>query len=362
VPAAYKEPRRDDVAQDFLFRNRELVDSVTAGSANFALVGLSANVPGYDMNAGSSTTFPWLSRIAAGYEKFRFESLSFEVVPRNGTNYPGTMYLGFDYDYDDPVAQSAAELMINRGSLSGDLWSPKKLVVDCKRANEGLPWRFVSAKVGNESNRLVYGGYFMLALAGMTANGSFDIYAEYTVRLTLPALHYVETSGTQAASKTLPAATYTAFNSLPALGGLIPQFSCALGTQPVRAFADGVGLVVPPSLKGVLDMTAKLTTAGATPASFATDTKFDAALYDVNGSSLTDAVAATLSDAAVWPSPDSVATWSTNGGLSRTNWSIDFAALRKIYPKAMYLVPYLVSTAGRVLDVTSTIYGKYKEL
>lgn len=362
IPSAYSVVRRDNIAQDFLFRNRELVDTVVGGFSNFTMVGLSANVPGYDMNAGSTTTFPWLSRIASCYEKFRFESLTFEVVPRNSTNYPGTMYLAFDYDYDDPVAQSATEMMINRGSSSGDLWSPKKLVVDCKRANEGLPWRFVSAKVGNESNRLVYGGFFMLALAGMTASGGFDIYAEYTVRLTLPALHYLQTSDTQVGGKTLPAGAYTALNKLPSLGGLISQFACGLGTQPVRAFADGVGYVIPPSLKGVLDMTCKLATAGSTPASFATDTKFDAALYDSDGNSLNDSIASTISDAAVYPSPNILGEWSTLGALSTTNWSLDFASLRKAFPKACYLVPYILSAAGRVLAASTTIYGKYKEL
>lgn len=57
----------------FRIQNREyIMDIVSGSSAN------SFNYNTFDLNPGSSVTFPWLNRIAQNFESYRFHGLVFE--------------------------------------------------------------------------------------------------------------------------------------------------------------------------------------------------------------------------------------------------------------------------------------------
>jgi hypothetical protein len=71
-----------------------------AGSTGFVATG-------YPVNPGQSATFPWLSKEAAQYEKYRFLGLEFYYKPEvsafatNGQS--GKVMLSFDSDASDPL-------------------------------------------------------------------------------------------------------------------------------------------------------------------------------------------------------------------------------------------------------------------
>ncbi len=311
--------------------------------------------------------FPWLSQVASAYEKYRFEMLEFEIIPRNPTSSAGAVYSAVDYDWDDTPATTTAELMSNRGAVSSDVWSAHSLKVDTRRLNEDVPWRYVAELPRTESSqRLVYSGFFMLAIAGTTASVNFDVFARYRVRLSLPCLHTVDSTATitYASAVTVAAITHTPYAQLPVVSGLSNVLAGVggvptLGVQP----SGSPAYRLPAANKGEVSITAYPATAGNPPSNYVTDTFCDGQIYDAVGNLLgylNDP--GILSANARYAGPDAAGTWATNGAVARAATSFAVASLRKVYPLAVYLVPTLYSSAGRVLSTSTKLSTRYTEV
>lgn len=366
MPVAVSTPRSGDNGVGITLSHREFVTSFSENSVPFKLMGNSAYAPGYDLNPANVLLFPWLSVIARGYEKYRFERVTFELVPRNPTTMSGSVYFGFDYDFDDSVASTEAELMVNRGAVSGDVWTPKQLNVDIKRLNEDVSWRYCQLGLrGEGTGRMVYGGFLMVGVSGTSAQVSFDLFVTYTVKLSLPGIHTViaNKSLKYAASRALPAVDFTGFTALPDVGPSLKRVS--VSDTPISTYFDAASQVykiADSASNGLLRFVAKPATTGATPESFAIDTVSSAVIYDSDGGVLDTNLLAVTGIAAGKTSPDASILWSTAGATSLLTWSVLLDAIRHTYPKAAYLVPYLQSLAGRVLDVNSYVQAIYQEL
>lgn len=364
VGAAYPAARSANIKGDIDVSHKEYVASLTGTSVPFLMLGNSAFVPGYDINPGNTLLFPWLSKIAGGFEKFRFERLTFELVPHNPTTAAGAVFMAVDYDYDDAVPTDPADLMINRGAVAGDVWTPKELKVDVPRMNEGLPWRFVeSSGRSNSGSRLSYGGYAMVAIQGCAAAVTFDLYVAYSVRFSLPAIHHtISESNVWDYTGTLTAGDFCPFATLPKVGGAIAVK--LVSDTPITAYCqptDQVYDLGAGSRAGTLTFGAYPQTVGATPASFAADTTSSAVLYDSNGTVLTTNLTPFLSTPGFWQGAQNVAEWATAGKPGKTMWTLALDLVRDLYPTARYLAPYLQSIAGRVLAGTM-LYAKHVEL
>jgi len=110
VAAAYATAQK--TGQATIYRNgqistrivhRELIASIT-GSAAFAVAAA------FPLNPGMPNSFPWLSNEAAGWERYRFNSLHFKYFTRTGSNIPGSFMMAPDYDASDapPASEVAA--------------------------------------------------------------------------------------------------------------------------------------------------------------------------------------------------------------------------------------------------------------
>lgn len=55
----------------------------------------------FALNPGLSTTFPWLSTQAVGWEQYKFNKLKFCYYTRTGTSTPGSILMVPDYDAAD---------------------------------------------------------------------------------------------------------------------------------------------------------------------------------------------------------------------------------------------------------------------
>lgn len=365
VPAAMRSERSVDVGAGMRVSHREFVTSFSANSVPFVLMGNSAFTPGYDLNPANVLLFPWLSTFARSYEKYRFERVRFELVPKNPTTMSGSVYAGFDYDFDDSVATSEAELMVNRGAISGDVWSPKVLDVDIKRVNEDVPWRYCQLGLrGAGTGRMVYGGYLMVGVSGTSALATFDLYVSYTVQLSLPAIHNsVYNKAVFVPETTLSVGGYCALPVLPDVGPSMQRV--AVADTPITAYfqpTNQVYRIADAGATGVFELTTKTATAGSTPASFAADTTATAAIFDSAGTTLATTLSA-LGNAGIGKTgPESAALWETAGSAGRLTWSVALEALRKRYPTVAYLAPYLQSLAGRVLTSPTAVDGRYTEL
>lgn len=365
VPAAIIDNRTGSIPHEYVLENRELVATFAPIAGAFVPLGASAFTPGYDLNPGAQLTFPWLSHIAVGYEKYRFEKLSFELVPRNSTSNSGGYVMCVDYDYDDPVPVNAAQVMINHGAVSGDLFSKKVLVVNCARLNEGLPWRYVeSNKRVNDAARLMYAGYWFGAAVGTSVVTACDLYASYKVRLSLPSLHTIDTGlvFNYLTEVTIPAATRAAFPILPNVGGLKAG---TIGSEDIPQLGAYVGKAYKllGSTRGVMDLVAELGTVGDPPSTYAADTTVDAVAFDINGTQVASNVVYDLNQGAQRFTGVRVeADWAVADKLGRAAWTIFLDKLRLAYPQTAFLVPFIYSTAGRVISTASRVGVMHKEL
>jgi len=170
-------------------RRREFVGTATNGATTgFALTPLSAATPGYDLNPATSELFPWLSRIAPCYERFRFNRVKFHFIPSSPTSTPGRFYAAVDYDYDDLVASTKAELMGNVCSVESAVWQESELVCNPLALNRDMPYRYVSS-TGRSTyieQRTAYSGFMMCAFDTTSANLLMDIWVEYEVEFVTP--------------------------------------------------------------------------------------------------------------------------------------------------------------------------------
>jgi hypothetical protein len=89
----------------------------------------------YEVNPGNPDVFPWLSTKAAGYEQYKFESLTFHYETRTSTDRAGAVTGAFDYDVYDAQPTSATNMLSYRGAAEGVAWSPLlSWSADAKRA------------------------------------------------------------------------------------------------------------------------------------------------------------------------------------------------------------------------------------
>lgn len=169
--------------------HREFVGSLSNGATTgFALTPISAATPGYDFNPACSTLFPWLSLIAPSFERFRFTNLSFRFVPSSPTTTAGRFYAAIDYDYDDNVAGSKAQLMTNTSAVEVPVWMEAKLPAITAQLHRDQPFKYVSTNVKSNfvEPRTAYCGYLMCAFDTPTANLLYDLWVDYTIEFQLP--------------------------------------------------------------------------------------------------------------------------------------------------------------------------------
>lgn len=171
-----------------LIEHEELIDSLTITASGFKIAGKSN---GYAINAGSRFTFPWLSRIARGYEKYRFEHLEFELRSANPVTHSGMMYLSVDSDNADPAPASAAEMMANKYNASGVVFNNIFLgfgPAACAALHMPYDRAFVKTIDGTDPHprSATIGRLYIAAALNQTA--TFNLIVRYKVRLFEPQL------------------------------------------------------------------------------------------------------------------------------------------------------------------------------
>lgn len=182
-------PPKINGSDRIVIKRREFVGSVSNGATTgFALTPASLTTPGYDINPSISTMFPWLSNIAVCYERYRFTSLVFTFVPSQPTTTAGRFYAAVDYDYDDAIATSKAQLMGNLSAVEVPVWQECKLACDPAALNRELPYRYVNStsRTAFVESRTTFAGFLMCAYDTSVANCIMDLWCEYSIELVTP--------------------------------------------------------------------------------------------------------------------------------------------------------------------------------
>lgn len=171
-------------------KRREFVGTTGNGNVlgQFVLDAESSSSPGWDFNPGNGVMFPWLSHIAASYEKYRFEKLKFELVSAQSTNVPGRVYMAVDYDWDDQVPTSLQQMMGNATASEGPMWQGLSIEADCREMNRDMPFRFVNVagRVDAIEQRTCMAGFLLIGFYTTNSDNRFDLWVDYEVKLEIP--------------------------------------------------------------------------------------------------------------------------------------------------------------------------------
>lgn len=95
--------------------HRELIHSVVTSQAFSAQRVLA-------LNPGIAATFPWLSKQAVGWERYKFNKVSFRYVARLGTGTAGNIMLSPDYDAADPPPANEFAASNNQNTIQDVPW------------------------------------------------------------------------------------------------------------------------------------------------------------------------------------------------------------------------------------------------
>lgn len=222
---------------------REFVGSFTNGATvnAFTVTPLSLATPGYDINPSCQYLFPWLSRIAPCFERFRFNALSLHFVTSQATTTPGRYYAAVDYDYDDNPTTFKTEFMANVTAIEAPVWKESSLVLDPSCMNRDLPYRFVSCTSRGIpfEGRTQNAGFVMLALETSTANVLLDIWVEYSIELVTPVLD-------------IPAIDDNIISGLTTMANVTTAHGTGfVGQLPLQASSSGKIPLVTPGTSGI---------------------------------------------------------------------------------------------------------------
>jgi hypothetical protein len=141
---------------------------------------------GKNVNPGLAEVFPWLSTIAANYEKYRMIRLKFQYITSSGTSTAGRVGLAFGYNPSEKLPQNKQEFFSIVPNQEEAPWEDITLVVPC--TNESKYVRFSGISTGTVNT---YDMGKIISAVGNNASGTAtlgDLFVEYEVELTRP--HY----------------------------------------------------------------------------------------------------------------------------------------------------------------------------
>lgn len=157
------------------FSNTEFVIDVLASP----VISATNVVP---LNPSTPSTFPWLSRIATGFELYRFTKLRIVYSPSCSTATSGLIVGAFEYDANDAVPTNKQQISAMDRSARGNLWGRQVFDLACNKA-----WFYVSSSGGVGDPRLSDVARFFYAVYGATATGTVgELSIEYTVEFMKP--------------------------------------------------------------------------------------------------------------------------------------------------------------------------------
>lgn len=143
------------------------------------------------LQPGLAASFPWLSGLAARYEKYRFRKLNYRFVPIVSASTNGVVAMIPDYDALDPAPATFITAMQYAGAKSSPVWQqfsvnvPKRVLCPSDDTfyvrTEGLGAAVADLKTYDVGNLFV-------SCEGMASDHTVvgHLYVDYTVELLTP--------------------------------------------------------------------------------------------------------------------------------------------------------------------------------
>lgn len=186
---ANKKPRFSSSKGEITVQHRELItapqNTTGALQVNNGLVHLGGNSV-YEVNPMNGRLFTWLPSIAANFEEYRINSLSFCYIPSCATTEVGRFVQYWDKDATDPLPTDRQELSAYQHMSSCAPWAEDKFTLrgDAK-------WRYCidaasPTTFGNDPQLVDYGQYGFAVYGGAGTNIIGDVYVDYNVSFREP--------------------------------------------------------------------------------------------------------------------------------------------------------------------------------
>lgn len=182
APVAMQTALRQSYAglKSYRVTHTEYVDDVISSMA--------FDVRSLRVNPAEACTFPWLTRIARNYEKYKFRSLRFFLKTTAPTSVGGSIILAYDYDPTDSPPANKQQILQYSGATRGAPWM--NLEVELKR-NEVQGNKFMIAGLAASDDALRRQQdpcLLLVATSGMPDSGTTiaELWVQYDVDLFTP--------------------------------------------------------------------------------------------------------------------------------------------------------------------------------
>jgi len=142
----------------------------------------------YSINPGLATVLSWLPPIAAQFEAYVFESLSFEFETEKSTATSGSVMMAVDFDASDATPVDKAELMSFHNAVRSPVWAENHYRCDSKDLKK-LPQRYIrsGSLAANQDVKMYDVGNLVVATQGCAdATILGELYCTYDVVLKTP--------------------------------------------------------------------------------------------------------------------------------------------------------------------------------
>jgi len=197
----------------------------------------------YPINPGQSSLFPWLSQIAARFEKYRFHKLRFLYRTEKSSATNGTVMFAVDYDAADPLPANKAQLLQNEDKERKAPW--QEFDLHCRGRNlidtDGLFVR-PGSKPGGTDIKTYDMGQLIVATQGMADTSAVgELWVDYDVSLMTPVLE----------SSTAPVSTNVSLFQSNGAENVVSgvTYTMLLAVEPVNGLpaVNTAGTIVPPA-------------------------------------------------------------------------------------------------------------------
>jgi len=151
----------------------------------------------FAVNPGQSVTFPWLSRVAANYESYKFKRLDFLYETEAPTSTPGTVILTVDYDAEDQPPADKTQAMSYRSSVRSPPWAPcahRSLSEDLNKAKSNYV-RVGAQPNGTDIRQYDIGNLFVMTMGQPADQVAGELFVEYEVLLMTPIFENAAANG-----------------------------------------------------------------------------------------------------------------------------------------------------------------------
>lgn len=207
-------PFMQNTQNSVVIRNREYLIDIK-GSVNF-------NAINYNVNAGLSDVFPWLSNVAECFEAYQFEGLIFEFKATAGNaisstnNALGSVIMSADYNALDNNYTSKNEALNSMFSVSTKPSDNCILAIECDPKVNNQPRYFVRDGPRTTGDLRLYDlCKIQIATQGMQANdiNIGELWVSYQVRLFKPNIQMITNSNQSCHYETISYTGNNYFNS-----------------------------------------------------------------------------------------------------------------------------------------------------